>query len=69
VPIPGTKRREYLEENTAAVDAELTDEDLRRIEQAVPTGARLPATATTSSRCALSTADEEPRSPFRRGCP
>jgi aryl-alcohol dehydrogenase-like predicted oxidoreductase len=31
VPIPGTKRRSYLEENAAAVDVELTAEDLERI--------------------------------------
>ncbi|MGB6499809.1 MAG: aldo/keto reductase [Thermoplasmata archaeon] len=37
VPIPGTKRRRYLEENAAAVDLELTSEMLGRIEQAVPT--------------------------------
>ncbi len=36
VPIPGTKRREYLEENVAATDIELTDEDLRRIEEVAP---------------------------------
>ena len=36
VPIPGTKRREYLEENVAATNIELTDEDLRRIEEAAP---------------------------------
>jgi aryl-alcohol dehydrogenase-like predicted oxidoreductase len=36
VPIPGTKRRTYLEENAAAVDVELTDEDLERIEAAFP---------------------------------
>jgi aryl-alcohol dehydrogenase-like predicted oxidoreductase len=39
VPIPGTKRREYLEENVAAADIGLTDEDLRRIEEAAPVGA------------------------------
>jgi aryl-alcohol dehydrogenase-like predicted oxidoreductase len=39
VPIPGTKRREYLEENVAAADVGLTDEDLRRIEEAAPVGA------------------------------
>jgi aryl-alcohol dehydrogenase-like predicted oxidoreductase len=39
VPIPGTKRREYLEENAAAADVELTDEDLRRIEEVAPAGA------------------------------
>src|ERR671917_307517 len=36
VPIPGTKRREYLEENVAAADVELTGEDLRRIEEVAP---------------------------------
>ncbi len=36
VPIPGTKRREYLEENAAAADVELNDEDLMRIEEVVP---------------------------------
>src|ERR687893_1204853 len=38
VPIPGTKRREYLEENAAAADLTLTQEDLRRIEEAIPRG-------------------------------
>ncbi len=38
VPIPGTKRRKYLEENAAAVDVVLTAEDLKRIEEAVPRG-------------------------------
>jgi aryl-alcohol dehydrogenase-like predicted oxidoreductase len=37
-PIPGTKRRERLEENAGAADVELTDEDLRRIEEALPRG-------------------------------
>lgn len=36
VPIPGTKRRTYLEENAAAVDAALSDEDLKRIEAELP---------------------------------
>ncbi len=39
VPIPGTKRREYLEENVGAVEVELTGEDLGRIEEAAPAGA------------------------------
>jgi aryl-alcohol dehydrogenase-like predicted oxidoreductase len=38
VPIPGTKRRKYLEENAAAADLTLTDEDLGRIEEAMPKG-------------------------------
>jgi aryl-alcohol dehydrogenase-like predicted oxidoreductase len=36
VPIPGTKRRAYLEENAAAVDVELTEEDLARITRELP---------------------------------
>jgi aryl-alcohol dehydrogenase-like predicted oxidoreductase len=36
VPIPGTKRREYLEENATAADVELTDEDLARIDEELP---------------------------------
>jgi aryl-alcohol dehydrogenase-like predicted oxidoreductase len=36
VPIPGTKRREYLEENAAAADVELTEEDLSRIDAELP---------------------------------
>ncbi|HEX6458791.1 MAG TPA: aldo/keto reductase [Thermoleophilaceae bacterium] len=39
VPIPGTKRRKYLEENVAAADVSLTDEDLARIDEAAPVGA------------------------------
>jgi aryl-alcohol dehydrogenase-like predicted oxidoreductase len=36
VPIPGTKRRTYLEENAAAADIELTNEDLARIDEELP---------------------------------
>ena len=39
VPIPGTKRRERLEENLAALDVELSSDDLRRIDEAAPVGA------------------------------
>jgi aryl-alcohol dehydrogenase-like predicted oxidoreductase len=35
VPIPGTKRRRYLEENVAAVDIELPTDDVEAIEAAV----------------------------------
>jgi aryl-alcohol dehydrogenase-like predicted oxidoreductase len=38
VPIPGTKRRRYLEENAEAADVELTEEELERLEQAFPKG-------------------------------
>ena len=36
VPIPGTKRRQYLEQNAAALNLDLTPDDLRRIAEAVP---------------------------------
>ena len=39
VPIPGTKRRKYLEENAAAADVELTGEDLARIDAELPQAA------------------------------
>jgi aryl-alcohol dehydrogenase-like predicted oxidoreductase len=38
VPIPGTKRREYLEENAGAAGVTLTGEDFASIEQAMPRG-------------------------------
>jgi aryl-alcohol dehydrogenase-like predicted oxidoreductase len=38
VPIPGTKRRSYLEENLGALDVELTAEDLAAIERVTPRG-------------------------------
>jgi aryl-alcohol dehydrogenase-like predicted oxidoreductase len=38
VPIPGTKRRSYLEENVAALELELTPDDLRRIDEVAPLG-------------------------------
>ncbi len=38
VPIPGTKRRKYLEENVAALDVKLSQDDLRRIDEIFPTG-------------------------------
>ena len=38
VPIPGTKRVRYLEENVGAVNVQLTPEDLRRIDEIAPQG-------------------------------
>ncbi|HEY2737133.1 MAG TPA: aldo/keto reductase [Thermoanaerobaculia bacterium] len=38
VPIPGTKKRKYLEENAGAVDVEFTASDLKRIDEAAPKG-------------------------------
>ncbi|PYI99200.1 MAG: aldo/keto reductase [Verrucomicrobia bacterium] len=46
VPIPGTKRRKYLQENIGAVDGTLTSDDLARIDEVAPheavAGARYP---------------------------
>ncbi len=39
VPIPGTKRRKYLEENVGALDVKLTKEDLRQIDAVFSSGA------------------------------
>lgn len=39
VPIPGTKKRKYLEENVGAIEVKLTKEDLRRIDEVLPAGA------------------------------
>jgi len=39
VPIPGTKRRRYLEENAAAVEVELTAAEIDEIESIMPKGA------------------------------
>jgi aryl-alcohol dehydrogenase-like predicted oxidoreductase len=39
VPIPGTKRRTYLEDNAGAVNVHLTADDLRRIDDVFPSGA------------------------------
>ncbi len=39
VPIPGTKRVRYLEENVAAADVTLSDDDLRRLDAAAPKAA------------------------------
>ena len=38
IPIPGTKRRKYLEENVGALNVKLTAEDLRRIDEVAPKG-------------------------------
>jgi len=48
VPIPGTKRRGYLEQNVAAMEVALSDADLAAIESAFPVegvaaGTRYPA--------------------------
>jgi aryl-alcohol dehydrogenase-like predicted oxidoreductase len=52
VPIPGTERRAYLEQNVGALDVELSDEDLARIDAEVPEAAAL---ATARPGCRRST--------------
>jgi aryl-alcohol dehydrogenase-like predicted oxidoreductase len=39
VPIPGTKKRHYVEENVAAAEIALNDEELARLDEALPPGA------------------------------
>ena len=39
VPIPGTKRRKYLEDNVGALNVQLTPQDLRRLDEVFPRGA------------------------------
>lgn len=39
IPIPGTKRRSYLEENLAALDIHLSTDELRQLDEAFPMGA------------------------------
>jgi aryl-alcohol dehydrogenase-like predicted oxidoreductase len=38
IPIPGTKRRKYLEENAGALSVSLTKDEVRRIDEAAPQG-------------------------------
>src|SRR3954464_10404922 len=38
-PIPGTKRRSYLEENVAALEITLSDDDMKRLDEILPPGA------------------------------
>lgn len=38
VPIPGTKRRKWLEQNIAATDIQLSDDEMARLESIVPLG-------------------------------
>jgi aryl-alcohol dehydrogenase-like predicted oxidoreductase len=39
VPIPGTKRRAYLEENVAALDVKLSNDEIEKLSNAIPRGA------------------------------
>ena len=54
VPIPGTKRVSYLEENVAAASLTLTENDLAELEKAIPVeavvGERYPDMSTIDQR-------------------
>jgi aryl-alcohol dehydrogenase-like predicted oxidoreductase len=43
VPIPGTKRRTYLDQNLGALDVKLTAADLKRVDELAPRGAAVGA--------------------------
>ena len=53
VPIPGTKRRRYLEENVGAVRVSLSEADLDRISRALPPGAPARTRYATQQMAAL----------------
>ena len=55
VPIPGTKRIEYLEENAAAASLELGDGDLAHIEEAMPKGSVFGARYAEAQMAAIDT--------------
>lgn len=38
IPIPGTKRRTYLEENIKAIEVNLSEDDLEQISKLAPLG-------------------------------
>jgi aryl-alcohol dehydrogenase-like predicted oxidoreductase len=39
LPIPGTRRAKYVDENAAAADLRLTAQQVRRLDEAMPAGA------------------------------
>jgi aryl-alcohol dehydrogenase-like predicted oxidoreductase len=53
LPIPGTKRRTYLEENVAALEVELTADDLAELDQVAPVGSTAGARYPESSMAAV----------------
>ena len=53
LPIPGTKRRAYLEENVAALEVELTADDLAELDQVAPVGSTAGARYPESSMAAV----------------
>ncbi len=61
VPIPGTKRRVYLEENVAACDVTITDEDKRRLDEIAPVGVAAGGRYLASAGLATTYGDSPPR--------
>ena len=53
VPIPGTKRRVYLEENVGAVDVKLSNAEIEKLSNAIPRGAAAGDRYVASSMTAL----------------
>ncbi|WP_207479259.1 aldo/keto reductase [Arenibaculum pallidiluteum] len=53
VPIPGTKRRKYLEQNLGALDVTLTSDELKRIDEVLPPGAAAGTRYAAQSMAAL----------------
>jgi aryl-alcohol dehydrogenase-like predicted oxidoreductase len=39
VPIPGTKHVKYLDQNIGALDVEISDDEIRKLDQILPPGA------------------------------
>ena len=60
VPIPGTKRRKYLEENLGALDVRLGDQDLAEID------AVFPRSAVSGARYAAGTVGQRAQDQERR---
>jgi aryl-alcohol dehydrogenase-like predicted oxidoreductase len=61
VPIPGTKRRVYLEENVGACDVTMTGEDLRRLDEIAPVGVAAGGRYLTSAGLNTMYGDSPPR--------
>jgi aryl-alcohol dehydrogenase-like predicted oxidoreductase len=61
VPIPGTKRRAYLEENVGACDVTVTDEDKKRLDEIAPVGVAAGGRYLTSAGLATTYGDSPAR--------
>ncbi len=62
VPIPGTKRRVYLEENVGACDITITDEDKKRLDEIAPVGVAAGARYLASAALQTAYGDSPPKS-------